>query len=210
MRKTLTLLIMMAAIAMLSMGCAKPPPPMEPSAQEFFDMGMAAFRQENFSAAASNFEMAANKSPSFTEAHYYLGLSFIKLNMTERAKQALSNAINLNSSHLGAREALGILLYNTNDYQGAKRQLEAARNLNSINPEAYLDLGKIYVMENRCPEALDVFQRGMAVDSSYVPLKIEYENARRLCGKSGGPAAPKVIYEKKFRGGGKAIDPSDF
>ena len=213
MRKTLTLLTLLLATAVLSLGCAKKAPPPEPTAQEFFDRGITAFNQENFTLAGSDFEMAVAKSPGFVEAHYYLGLACWKLNMNEKAKQAFVNTLNLNPSHLSARESLGLLCYKTGDFPRAKRHLEAARNLNSINPEVYLALGNIYVMESRCPEALEVFQRGMMMDSGYLPLKTASENARRLCGKGGkggGKAAPKVIYEKKFRGGGKALDPNAF
>ncbi|MFP5223689.1 MAG: tetratricopeptide repeat protein [Acidobacteriota bacterium] len=209
MRRVTSLILVCLCLA-LAAGCAKKAPPMEPSAQEFFDSGMRAFNQENYSMALSDFEMAVAKSPSFVEANYYVGLSAWKLNMIDKSKRAFIATLNLNPNHIQARESLGILSYNISDFTEAKRHLEAARNLNSINPQVYYCLGRIYVMEGRCPEALEVFQRGLAVDSTYLPLKTEFDNARRTCGKGGGTKAPPVIYEKKFRGGGKAIDPSDF
>ena len=208
MRRITTLLLVCLCLS-LAYGCKKQAPP-EPTAQEYFDSGMRYFGQENFQMALSEFEMAVNKSPSFVEANYYVGLAAWKLNMNDKARKAFVAVLNLNPNHIKARESLGILSYAMSDFTEAKRHLEAARNLNSINPEVYFCLGKIYVMENRCREALEVFQKGVMVDSTYLPLKTELENAKRTCGKGGGTGAPKVIQEKKFRGGGKALDPSDF
>jgi len=208
MRRTFTILFVCLCLA-LAAGCAKKAPP-EPTAQEYFDSGMRYYNQENYSMALSEFEMAVAKSPSFVEAHYYLGASALRLNMLERARRAFTDVLNLNPNHVKAREALGILYYLTNDFNEAKRHLEAARNLNSINVEVYFYLGKIYMMEKRCPEAIEVFQKGVMVDSTFLPIKTELENAKKLCGKGSGPKQPPVIHEKKFRGGGMAIDPSDF
>ena len=208
MRRAFPLILVCLCLAFAA-SCAKKAPPPEMTAQEYFDSGMRNFNQENYNAALSDFETAVAKSPSFVEANYYVGLSAWKLNMVEKAKKAFVDTLNLNPNHIKARESLGILYYATGDFNEAKRHLEAARNLNSINPEVYFCLGRIYVMEGRCPEALEVFKKGMQVDSTYLPIKNEYEAARKNCGK-GGTKSPPVIYEKKFRGGGKAIDPSDF
>ena len=186
------------------------PAPSSPTAQEDFDSGMRAFNQEQYQAALSSFEQAVSMSPGFVEAQYYAGLSAWKLNMTEKAKKDFLDALRLDSNHLKTRESLGVLYCTTGEYDNAKQQLEAARSLNSINPRVYLCLGRIYVMEGRCPEALKVFEKGIQADSSYLPLKNEYDAAKRKCGKGGAAKAQPAAQEKTFRGGGKAIDPSDF
>jgi len=177
-----------------------------PTAQEYFDSGMRSFGQEQYQAALADFEQAVMKSPGFVEAQYYAGLAAWKLNMTEKAKKSFSDALGINPNYLKARESLGLLYCGVNDLGEAKRQLEAARALNSINPEVSLCLGRIYMMEGRCREALDVFGAGIRLDSSFLPLKNEYDAARRKCGAAKAP----VVQEKTFRGGAKAIDPSDF
>ncbi len=209
MRRVTSLILVCLCLA-LAVSCTKKAPP-EPTAQEYFDSGMRYYNQENYSMALSEFEMAVSKSPSFVEANYYAGLTASRLNMIERAKRGFVDTLNLNPNHIQARESLGILFYTTGDFNESKKHLEAARNLNSINPQTYFCLGRIYVMEGRCTEALEVFQKGVQVDSTFLPLKTELESAKRNCGKSGkGAKTPPVIHEKKFRGGGKAIDPSDF
>lgn len=203
---TLTLVCLLMAAAY---GCQKTPA-QEMSAQEYFDSGMRAYNQENYSQALSDFELAVSKSPSFAEANYYSGLAAWKLNMTDKARKAFVATLNLNPNHIKSRESLGILSFTMSDFTEAKRHLEAARNLNSINPEIYFCLGKIYMMEKRCSDALDVFEKGVMVDSSYLPVKSELENAKRICGKGGTVKTGPVIHEKKFRGGAKALDPNQF
>jgi len=213
MRKPIILIIL--ALTMLGLGCAKkaPPPMPEPSAQEYFDAGLRAYKMESFQQAAQNFELAAAKSPSMQDAFYYLGLSYWKLNMTGNAKKSFVDVLNLNPGHLYARESLGILLYREANYAEAKRNLEAARNLASINPEVYLALGRIYVMESRCSDALDAFQRGLSVDSANLALKSEMDTARKSCGRvAKAPPKRKVqgAPQESLTGGAAPLAPGQF
>lgn len=106
MRRALSLFLVCLCMA-VTVSCAKKAPP-EPTAQEYFDSGMAYFNQENYTMALSEFEMAVAKSPSFVEAKYYVGLTAWKLNMTDRAKRAFAETLALNPNHIKSRESLGI------------------------------------------------------------------------------------------------------
>lgn len=196
MKRSLALIIL--ALALLGLGCAKkaPPPMPEPSAQEYFDAGLRAYKMESFQQAAQNFEMAAAKSPSMQDAFYYLGLSYWKLNMLGNAQKSFVDVLNLNPGHLYARESLGILLFREANFAEAKRNLEAAKNLASINPEVYLALGRIYIMESHCAEAVDAFQRGLSVDSANLALKTELATAKKTCGRP----AKKAVHKRKVQG----------
>lgn len=184
MRKPLALMIL--ALALAGLGCAKkaPPPLPQPTAQEYFDSGLRAYKMENFQQAAQDFEMAASKSPSMQDAFYYLGLSYWKLNMPGNAAKSFVDVLNLNPGHLYARESLGILMYRQANYPEAQRNLEAARNLASINPEVYLALGRVYAMQSRCAEAFETFQRGLSVDSANPALRTELAQTKKTCGKA--------------------------
>lgn len=213
MRKPLALMIL--ALALAGLGCAKkaPPPLPQPTAQEYFDSGLRAYKMENFQQAAQDFEMAASKSPSMQDAFYYLGLSYWKLNMLGNAKKSFVDTLNLNPGHLYARESLGLLLYKEANYQEALRNLEAARNLGSINPEVYLALGRVYVLESRCAEALDTFQRGLSVDSANLALKNEYNQARKTCGARGTHEPRRKVQgapKESLQGGAAPLAPGSF
>jgi tetratricopeptide (TPR) repeat protein len=200
MRRVSPLILVILCLALATSCARKLPPRMEPTAQETFDAGLRDYSQEGFAPAMGKFERAVAMSPSFVEANYYLGLCAWKLNMLDHARKAFIDTLNLNPNHIQARESLGILSYNLSDLAEAKRNLEAARLLNSINPQVYQCLGRIYALEGRCPEALEVYQKGMQADSSYQPLRTEYENAKRTCGKS-APTASGARHWKKPRGG---------
>ncbi|WP_243439945.1 tetratricopeptide repeat protein [Fundidesulfovibrio soli] len=188
------LLLTFTLLAALTLGCARKPPPAppEPSAQEYFDSGLRAYKMENYAQAAQNFEMAASKSPSMQEALYYLGLSCWRMNLTANARKSFVEVLNLNPGHLYARESLGILLYRDGNVAEAQRQLEAARGLGSINPDVYLALGRVYAAQARCPDAAEALQRGLAVDSSNASLRAELANVKKTCGRApkGKPKAP--------------------
>jgi tetratricopeptide (TPR) repeat protein len=200
MRRAAPIILACLCLALAASCARKAPSRMEPTAQEDFDTGLRDYTQENYAVAMGKFEQAVAMSPSFVEATYYLGLSAWKLNMLDKARKAFIDTLNLNPNHIQARESLGILSYNLSDLAEAKRNLEAARFLNSINPQVYQCLGRIYAQEGRCPEALEVYQKGLAVDSSNQPLRTEYENARRTCGH-GGPRAVPLSHGKKSRHG---------
>jgi tetratricopeptide (TPR) repeat protein len=198
MRRIATLLCLLSALTVLSLGCAKPAP-VRMTAQQYFDAGLKAYNQENFSQAAGQFEQASAASPSLQEAFYYLGLSYWKLNMADKAKAAFINVLNLNPSHLYAHESLAMIFYREGNYPEAQRQLEAARGLNSINPEVFLALGNIYGKQSRCPEAQEAYQRGLAVDSANLALQKALAEAKRNCGKPGPAPKGKAVRAKKSR-----------
>lgn len=203
-------LVVLALTAMLAAGCNKEPQPMPgPTAQDYFDNGLRYYKNEQWNAAAQEFESAVAARPGFVEAYTYLGQSYVKLNMNDKAKRAFAQAVDANGRYVPAREGYGILAFKNLDYFEAKRQLEAARQLGSINPEVYSSLGRIYLMDKNCKEALETLAKGLSIDSGYYPLREAMDEARRSCGR-GAAAAPSVRIEKKMTGSGRAIDPSDF
>lgn len=197
-------------------GCKQTPPPgpMPPqlTAEQHFNQGLAYFQQENFAAAASQFEMATGKKPGYVEAWDYLGRCYWKQNMLQRAEQAFVKAVNLQPSYLPAREYLGLLFYMQNALELAKQQLEAARGLSSIDPAVYTALGNIYLEQNRCKDALAAFKRALQLDSSYIRASEGLDRAKRKCGggKRSSKPAPKPKPQTEFKGGAKALDPADF
>lgn len=202
-------LVVVLMIALMAAACAKTPPP-EPTAQEYFNEGMRLFNAERYAEAAREFEGAVFKSPSFIDAHYYLGLSYFKQNMMGKAKQSFQSCINISDSYRPAWEMMGLILYGEKDYRRALMHLEKARALLSTKPDVYFMLGKIYMFENRCPEAIAAFTRAVELDSSDIEAKNELANAKRMCGKGSGPKEPPARIERSFKGGGKAIREEDF
>jgi len=202
----------LVCVSMFTMGCNRQPVDPYPAytAQQYFDMGMQAFTAENYPQATQYFETTVSMAPSMADAHYYLGLCYLKQNMLRRAEDSLATALRYNPGLLRAREALGVLYYTKGDYFQAKRELEQCRAGYSTNPQVYQYLGAIYLSEGNCPAALAMFTRALELDPALFPARQGYEDAKRACGRGPGKTAPQPRIEKSFKGGGKALDPSEF
>ncbi|NMC48559.1 MAG: tetratricopeptide repeat protein [Desulfovibrio sp.] len=204
--------VALVCVSLLAVGCKRETPPPMPmyTAQQYYDMGLQAFTAENFVQATQYFESAVSLSPSMADAHYYLGLCYMKQNMLRRAEDSLVTALRYNPGLVRAREALGILYYTKGDYFQAKRELEQARVMYSTNAQVYYYLGSIYMSEGNCPTALGLFTRAVELDPSSIPARQALDDAKRRCGKGVSKPAPQPRIEKSFKGGGKALDPSEF
>lgn len=206
------LLAALVCVSMLTMGCKRETQEPYPAytAQQYFDMGMQAFSAENYPQATQYFEACVSMAPSMADAHYYLGLCYMKQNMLRRAEDSLATALRYNPGLVRAREALGVLYYSKGDYFQAKRELEQCRAAYSTNPQVYLYLGNIYLSEGNCPAALAMYTRTLELDPTSIPARQGLDEAKRACGKGPAKPAPQPRIEKSFKGGGKAIDPSEF
>ncbi len=174
-------LMLCLALALGALACKKEEPtpvaPPAPTAQEYYDQGLAYYQDEDYASASQQFELATQTSPSMIEAWYYLGMSYAKQNKREKAKAALEECVKLDASFKPAREALGIFFFFDRDYARAKPHLEAARALGSIDPNVYYYLGKIYLFENNCKDDIAMFTRTLELDSNYLPAKDDLARA---------------------------------
>lgn len=67
--------------------------------QASFDRGLAFFNQGNFEAAIPQFRRASREDPSFAEAYFYLGRSYVSLRRWREAIPPLRSAYQLAPEH---------------------------------------------------------------------------------------------------------------
>lgn len=185
--------------------------PVGPTPMEYFNTGLSYYNNGQYVPAAEQFEFAVSLMPGMVDAHYYRGMCYMQLNQILRAEEAFKMALRYNPNHLLTREALGLLYFNSGNYLAAKAELEAARALNSVSPVVYYCLGRLYMQERNCKEAILAFDKALRLNPGYAEASAELARAKAMCG--GGvkkPSQPPVREEKSFKGGAKALDPSEF
>ncbi len=126
-------------------------------------------------------------------------------------------ALAVDRSHADAEWCLGLALYLKGDRAGAEAALRSFLSLDPKMPDAYDLLGLILGQEGRIREAIDVLERGVAVDSTHVEfwrkLAILYERenrseeAQRASARAdrlrrGGGEAPERLADPERRRGG--------
>jgi Tfp pilus assembly protein PilF len=216
-KRMLPLLALVFLLAVAA-GCKTAgPAPVQPATPQltpaqYYQQGIGYFQQEQWAHAQSSFQYAVDMDPNYVDAWYYLALTYHKQNMLRNAEEAAKRAAVINPRFLPAREFLGILYFQKPDFLAAKMELEAARSLGSRDPNVFVALGEIYLSENRCKDALDALNHAMALDPGNVRGRDALSRAKAKCG--GKPpkksAPPKPQPKTQFKGGAKAISPSDF
>ncbi len=211
----LALVFLLAAAA----GCRTAgPAPVQTAAPQltpaqYYEQGLGYFRQEQWAHAQASFQYAVNLDPNYVEAWYHLALTYKKQNMDMNAEDAAKRAAVINPRFVPAREFLGMLYFQRQDYVSAKLELEAARALGSRDPNVFVALGEIYLAEKRCSDAIASFNHALALDPGNLRGREGLDRAKARCGsgpkKSTPPPSPPQP-KTEFKGGAKAISPSDF
>ncbi|GAB7081791.1 tetratricopeptide repeat protein [Megalodesulfovibrio paquesii] len=207
-------ILLALAVLLFASACKQQPTPVttlpQPTAMDFFNDGLNYYNSAQYGAAAQAFENAVAMMPSMVDAHYYRGMCYVQQGQSMRAEEAFRAALRYNPNHLLTREALGQLYFTTGRPLPAKAELETARALNSVNPTVYLYLGKLYLAERNCKDAILSLEHALRLNPGYAEAQMELSRAKSVCRSTPKPATPKVREEKSFKGGAKALDPSEF
>lgn len=179
------------------------------SAQEYYDAGIRAFGMGDFNQAATQFDSAIRFAPGLADAYWYLGQCYARMGMTRQAEDTYRSGLSVAPGHMRLHEALGLLSYETGNYPQARRELGQASAMGSANPQVFLYLGNLAILDGDCHNAKAHFQRALALDPGFLPARQALADAQGRC-RPKAPRAETPRVEKSFTGGGRAIDPSDF
>lgn len=213
-------LFLVVAVLLLMTACQQqaqlpaPRPPAPPSPTEYFNSGIGYYNNGQYSQAAEQFEHAVAAMPTMVEAHFYRGMCYVQQNLIIRAEEAFATALKYDPNHVMSREALGLLYYDTGNMASAKAQLEAAKALSSVNPDVYYVLGKLYMQDRLCKEAIMAFETAVRLEPTYAVAQSDLQQAKAVCRPAPKAKRPvkqqPVRTERTFKGGAKALDPSQF
>ncbi|MFW5730404.1 MAG: tetratricopeptide repeat protein [Desulfonatronovibrionaceae bacterium] len=130
--------------------------------------------------------------------HFNLGLTYSVMNELDRAAQAYEQAVALNPSYGEAWNNLGQVEQARGNHEAAARAYEAAVDQEEyMTPEfAAYNLARLYAEQDEKKSALDWLNRGMELNSRYIPL---YEFSAEIYRQEGNFARAADVLDRGVR-----------
>lgn len=151
---------------------------LRPSAESYFNIGLASYYLKQYREAAENYRQAIRLDPyNAADAYYALGLVYRDWNRPEDEIQAYKAAIRLRSDYTSAYERLGSRYLKSRKFSEA---IETFKQLIALKPgdaNAYNNMGEAYVELARWSEAVESFRQA-------IRLKPDFGKAYYNLGKS--------------------------
>jgi len=164
------MLVLCALAAPLSPARASERSETDNEAKRYFRLGTLQFEQGKTKEAIEAIEKALKLNPRYDEAQYYLGFIYLQQSQPDRAIKALKKAIKINQYYTDAHNQLGLAYRDQGKYKKAMTQFQAALDDKSYRaPEKiHLNIGYLYLKKGKPAEALQSFERAVAIDPNYL------------------------------------------
>jgi tetratricopeptide (TPR) repeat protein len=151
---------------------------LRPSAESFFNIGLASYYLKNYREAAENYRQAIRLDPyNAADAHYALGLVYRDWGRPEEEIQAYKQAIKLRPDYVSAYERLGSRYLRSKKYPEA---IETFKQLVALKPgdaNPANSMGEAYLEMNLLSDAVSAFRNA-------IQLKPDFGKAYYNLGKS--------------------------
>lgn len=182
-------------------GCSKDP---DLRAQKYFNSGQKLFERGEFEKARIEFRNALNVRPAYADAHYYLGLSYLKLQQWARANQELSRVIELRPDNYAARIELARLLVASGNVADAQQQANWLLENRFNDAKSHLVAANLLSVQAHFSQAEQEMEKGIALDPSDGEL---YLNLALIQLKSNQPEPAETSFKKAIEVSPSAIAP---
>jgi tetratricopeptide (TPR) repeat protein len=148
------------------------------NARFYFDYGAAADQAGLYDKAADLFRKSISLDPAnAAEAYNYIAFMWAEHNMhLDEAEDMAGRALQFDPNNGAFLDTLGWVHYRRGKYEEALTELlRAAQNLSRPDPIVFEHIGDAYSKLNRVPQALDFWQKAMALtpDNKLLAEKIE-------------------------------------
>jgi Tfp pilus assembly protein PilF len=125
------------------------------------------YTDKNPQAALKDFESAVAKAPSYYEAYYLLGMTYLALQNAEQTELNLQKSVDLsNQSYPNAVLALALLWAGRNDTVREEPMLRRGLELNPNSWVGFLELGKLELSRDHFERALDAAEKSRSLAPS--------------------------------------------
>ena len=193
-------------------------------ARESYTKGMEAVSKNEHKKAAELFETAVTIHPGFPEALTELGLTYMRLEQMDKARQTYEALLKLKPADAGAHLNLGIALFNLSNVLATEKKTEEAQvklvsaeahlreslQLNSSGPSAHYYLGLILIKSRKNAEAQTEMELAIRNGGENLALAHRYLGGLYMSAKKNKEAAdelekylqldPKAKDAEKIRG----------
>jgi tetratricopeptide (TPR) repeat protein len=141
---------------------------LRPSAESYFNIGLASFYLKQYRDAADAYRQAIKLDPyNAADAHYALGLVYRDWGRADEEIQAYKQAIRLKPDYTSAYERLGARYMRSKKYAEAIevfRQLIAQKPGDAAAPNS---MGEAYLELNKLNEALEAFRQSIRLKPDF-------------------------------------------
>ena len=141
---------------------------LRPSAESYFNIGLANFYLKQYREAAEGYRQAIKLDPyNSADAYYALGLVYRDWSKPDEEIQAYKQAIRLRPDYTSAYERLGTRYLRSKKFTEAVeifRQLSALKPGDAIAPN---NMGEAYLELNRLNEALESFRQSIRLKPDF-------------------------------------------
>lgn len=170
--------------------------------QKDFQRGQRYFEKGQYNEAAIEFTNAIKIDPNYADAHYQLGESFLRLQMSQRAYQELARAVELRPEDTHARIEMTNLLILGRNWQDAKQQTDLLLKKQPNDPAIHALAASLLAAQSNLPGAIAEMQKAIALDSGRWEL---YLDIALLQQRNNQPAAAEASFKKVIELNPKAM-----
>jgi len=142
--------------------------------------GKILMAQERYSEALPVLKMLIKKSPESTEARILIGKTYLRLQMSEPARNHLLVALNNNENNILALSLLADAELKDNEYD---KSLEYALRLQKISPDnyaGYMQEGKAWLAKQVYNKALGAFNKAAQLQKTPEIARLQYTASKHI------------------------------
>lgn len=152
--------------------------------KNFFAFAVQKFQEGKFQEALSLTQKILKKAPKNADAHYLLGLIYIRLSLHEMAVKCLEVASSYNPYDPTLFNNLGNSLQELNRHKEAVSFYQKALAINPEIAEIYNNLGNAFQALERFDEATNSYQKALKIRADYpealTNLGVTYQKLKRV------------------------------
>ena len=135
---------------------------LRPSAESYFNIGLASYYLKNYREAAENFRQAIRLDPyNAADAHYALGLVYRDWGRPDEEIQAYKQAIKLKPDYVSAYERLGSRYLRSKKYPEAIETFKQLVTLKPGDANVPNNMGEAYLEMNLVTDAVAAFRQAI-------------------------------------------------